>query len=73
MFILLHATAVERNTSEKVPKQINLRMRGHKSHIRYWKKHPRNPVAQHFSTKNLNEKEYTLEILNQEQDKNKRN
>ena len=48
-------------------------MGGHESHIRYWKKHPRNPVAQHFGTKNLNEKEYTLEILDQEQDKNKRN
>ena len=48
-------------------------MRGHESNIRYWKKHPRNPVAQHFGTKNLNEKEYTLEILDQEQDKNKRN
>ena len=52
---------------------INLRMRGHESHIRYWRKHPRTPVAQHFGTKNLNEKEYTLEILDQEQDKNKRN
>ena len=41
--------------------------------IRYWEKHPRNPVAQHFRTKNLNEKEYTLEILDQEHDKNKRN
>ena len=48
-------------------------MRGHESHIRYRKKHPGNPVAQHFGTKNLNEKEYTLEILDQQQDKNKRN
>ena len=52
---------------------INLRMRGHKSHIKYWQKHPRNLVAQHFGTRNLQPKDYTLQILDQETDKNKRN
>ena len=44
-------------------------MRGHKSHIRYWRKHQRNPVAQDFGTKNLSKKEYTLKILDQEHEK----
>ena len=52
---------------------INLRMRGHESNIRNWRKHERNPVAQHFGTRNLNEKQYSLEVLDQEIDKNKRN
>ena len=52
---------------------INLRMRGHESHIKYWQKHPRNPVAQHFGTRQLQPIDYTLQILDQETDKNKRN
>ena len=48
-------------------------MRSHESNIKYWQKHPRNPVAQHFGTKKLQPKDYTLEILDQESDKNKRN
>ena len=52
---------------------INLKMRGHESHIKYWQKHPRNPVAQHFGTRQLQPKDYTLQILDQETDKNKRN
>ena len=58
---------------EESSQTINLRMRGHESHIKYWQKHPRNPVAQHFGTRHLNPKDYTLEILDQEPDKNKRN
>ena len=52
---------------------VNLRMRGHESHIRYYIKHPNNPVAQHFGVNQLTEKEYSIEILDQEPDKNKRN
>ena len=52
---------------------VNLRMRGHESHIKYYQKHPNNPVAQHFGINTLTPKEYNLEILDQEQDKNKRN
>ena len=48
-------------------------MRGHESQIRYYQKHTRNPVAQHFGINKLTEKEYTLEIIDQELDKNKRN
>ena len=46
-------------------------MRGHESHIRYYRKHPNNPVAQHFGVNQLTEKEYSIEILDQEPDKNK--
>ena len=52
---------------------INLRMRGHESNIRNWRKHERNPIAQHLGTKILNEKQYSLEVLDQNIDKNKRN
>ena len=52
---------------------VNLRLRGHESHIRYYMKHSNNPVAQHYGINKLTEKEYTVEILDQEKDKNKRN
>ena len=52
---------------------VNLRLRGHESHIRYYQKHSNNPVAQHYGINKLTEKEYTVEILDQEEDKNKRN
>ena len=48
-------------------------MRGHESNIRNWRKHEKNPIAQHFGTRNLNEKQYSLEVLDQEIDKKKRN
>ena len=51
---------------------VNGRLRGHESHIRNYQRHPGNPVAQHFGM-NLNEPQaYTIQILDQEQDKNKR-
>ena len=53
----------------EISQTINLRMRGHESNIRNWRKHERNPVAQHFGTRNLNEKQNSLEILDQEMDK----
>ena len=52
---------------------VNLHLRGHESHIRYYLKHSNNPVAQHYGINKLTEKEYTVEILDQEEDKNKRN
>ena len=50
---------------------INQHMRGHDSQIRYYQKHTGNPVAQYFGINKLTEKQYTLEIINQEQDKNR--
>ena len=52
---------------------VNQRLRGHESRIRYYQKHPNNPVAQHYGINQLTEKEYSVEILDQEEDKNKRN
>ena len=52
---------------------VNQRLRGHESHIRYYQKHPNNPVAQHYGINQPTEKEKSVEILDQEEDKKKRN
>ena len=52
---------------------MNQRLRGHESHIRYYQKHINNPVAKHYGINQLTEKEYSVEILDQEEDKNRRN
>ena len=51
---------------------VNNRLRGHESHIRNCHRHPNNPVAQHFQINLNNEKDYNIEILDQENDKNRR-
>ena len=51
---------------------MNGRLRGHESHIKNYKKHSNNPVANHFGINLNNEKDYKVLILDQESDKNKR-
>ena len=51
---------------------VNNRLRGHESHIRNYKKHPHNPVANHFGMNLNNAQDYSIEILDQECDKNRR-
>ena len=51
---------------------VNSRLRGHESHIKNYKKHPHNPVANHFGINLNNAKDYKVLILDQESDKNKR-
>ena len=51
---------------------VNNRLRGQESHIRNYQRHPSNPVAQHFGINVNNGKDYKIEILDQETDKNRR-
>ena len=51
---------------------VNNRLRGHESHIRNYRKHPNNPVANHFGMNLNNAQDYSIEIVDHESDKNRR-